>query len=68
MNFLLSALSYALRSYQKLYSKNIFAERKISQSVRYIYLDIIELNIATLDWFLLSAYFEPLPYLDDYRH
>ena len=49
MNILLSALSYALRSYQKLYGKNIFAERKISQSVRYIYLDIIELNIAMLD-------------------
>ena len=32
-----SAISYALRSYQKPYSKNICAERKILQSVRYIY-------------------------------
>ena len=38
INTLRSAISYALRSYQKLYSKNIRAERKIFQRVMYIYL------------------------------
>ena len=38
INTLRSVISYAVRAYQNLYSKNICAECKISQSVNYIYL------------------------------